>query len=134
MPLQLLSATPSPYARKVRIALTEKRIPFELITEVPWHSSTKTPLHNPLEKLPILIFDDDRKPIYDSSYILEYLEAKFPETRPLLPEDVDMALAAKQVQVVTGKSWGREVTAQREVDYPPFNFFTKSTSEKYRFV
>ena len=31
-----------------------------------------------------------------------------------------------------GKSWGREVTAQREVDYPPSfsNFFTKSTSKK----
>ena len=33
----------------------------------------------------------------------------------------------------TGKSWGREVTTQREVDYPPcfsFNFFTESTSKK----
>ena len=34
--LKLISATPSPYARKVRIALAEKNIAFELITEVPW--------------------------------------------------------------------------------------------------
>ena len=32
---RLISATPSPYARKVRIALAEKAIPFELTTEVP---------------------------------------------------------------------------------------------------
>ncbi len=35
--LKLISATPSPYARKVRIALIEINIPFELITEVPWN-------------------------------------------------------------------------------------------------
>ena len=33
--MKLLSATPSPYARKVRITLAEKGIPFELLTEVP---------------------------------------------------------------------------------------------------
>ena len=33
--LKLISATPSPYARKVRIALAEKAIAFELVTEVP---------------------------------------------------------------------------------------------------
>ena len=100
MPLQVLSALPSPYARKVRIALAEKGIPFDLITEVPWESSTQTPTYNPLEKLPILIFEDGTA-IYESSYILEYLEAKFPSTPPLFPPDLDDALFAKQVQVVT---------------------------------
>lgn len=52
---RLISATPSPYARKVRIALAEKAIPFELVTEVPWDSTTITPRYNPLEKLPILL-------------------------------------------------------------------------------
>ena len=48
----------SPYARKVRIALQEKRSPFELVTEVPWDSTTSTPKYNPLEKLPVLILED----------------------------------------------------------------------------
>ena len=101
MPIQVISSRPSPYARKVRIALTEKGIPFELTTEVPWESSTKTPIYNPLEKLPIVIFEDG-KAIYESSYILEYLEAKYPSTtQPLLPPEVDKALFAKQIQVVT---------------------------------
>ena len=56
--LQLISATPSPYARKVRIALAEKGIAFELLTEVPWNDTTSTPKFNPLEKLPVLILED----------------------------------------------------------------------------
>lgn len=38
--LKLISATPSPYARKIRIALAEKGLAFELVTEVPWDKTT----------------------------------------------------------------------------------------------
>ena len=95
---QLISATPSPYARKVRIALLEKRIPFELRTEVPWDSTTTTPRHNPLEKLPILLLEDGSG-VYESSYILEYLELMHPEV-PLLPKDVAGHLAARKLEVL----------------------------------
>ena len=95
---KLISATPSPYARKVRIALIEKGIPFELITEVPWNSTTATPRYNPLEKLPVLI-PDEGEAVYESSYILDWLELKYPQT-PLLPPDVDGILAAKKLDVL----------------------------------
>jgi glutathione S-transferase len=95
---KLISATPSPYARKVRIALAEKRIPFELITEVPWDRTTATPKHNPLEKLPILILADGSS-VYESSFILQYLELKHPET-PLLPDDIDGKIAARRLEVL----------------------------------
>ena len=95
---RLLSATPSPYARKVRIALAEKGIPFELITEVPWDSDTSTPRYNPLEKLPVLICEDGTS-VYESRYILEWLEIKHPEPR-LTPEDVDGILAVKRFEVL----------------------------------
>ena len=96
--MKLISATPSPYARKVRIALAEKGIPFELVTEVPWNEDTQTPLYNPLEKLPILILDDGSS-VYESHFILEYLEAKYP-VPALVPADADAALAAKRLQVL----------------------------------
>ncbi|MDB5374337.1 MAG: Glutathione S-transferase domain protein [Belnapia sp.] len=96
--LRLISATPSPYARKVRIALAEKGIPFELITEVPWDSTTATPQYNPLEKLPVLIFEDGTS-AYESRYILEVVEARWP-TPPLLPPGVDGILAARKVEVI----------------------------------
>ncbi len=96
--LTLISARPSPYARKVRIALAEKAIPFVLQTEVPWDSTTVTPRYNPLEKLPVLILPDGSA-VYESHFILEYLEAKFPEP-PMLPDDTDGKLAARQVEVL----------------------------------
>ena len=94
----LISATPSPYARKVRIALIEKGLPFELQTEVPWDSTTTTPRHNPLEKLPVLLLPDGSS-VYESSFILEYLELKHPEV-PLLPADIDGRLAARRLEVL----------------------------------
>lgn len=95
---RLISATPSPYARKVRIALLEKDLRFELLTEVPWDQTTMTPRHNPLEKLPVLLLDDGTS-VYESSHILEWLEVKHPEP-PLLPEDPDERLAARRLEVL----------------------------------
>jgi glutathione S-transferase len=95
---KLLSATPSPYARKVRIALFEKGLPFELVTEVPWDSTTSTPKYNPLEKLPVLILEDGSS-IYESSFIMQYLELKYPDT-PMLPSDVDGIIAARRLEVL----------------------------------
>jgi glutathione S-transferase len=97
--MRLISATPSPYARKVRIALAEKRIPFELVTEVPWNSDTTVPLYNPLEKLPVLLLDDGGS-VYESSHILEWLEAKYPDP-PLLPAGIDDRLEAKRCMVIS---------------------------------
>jgi glutathione S-transferase len=96
--LRLISATPSPYARKVRIALAEKNIAFELITEVPWNQGAMTEQHNPLAKLPVLILEDGSS-IFDSRFILEYLELIYPQT-PLLSSDVTDILLAKKLEVL----------------------------------
>jgi glutathione S-transferase len=95
---RLVSATPSPYARKVRIALAEKAIAFELITEVPWDSTTLTPCYNPLEKLPILLLEDGSS-VYESCFILEYLELKHPSP-PLTSANIDERLAARRLEVL----------------------------------
>jgi glutathione S-transferase len=99
MGLKLVSATPSPYARKVRITLAEKGIPFQLQTEVPWDSTTKTKDYNPLEKLPVLI-PDDGEAVYESSFILEWIEAKYPNP-PMFPPTKEKELLAKQIQVIS---------------------------------
>ncbi|MBU2533819.1 MAG: glutathione S-transferase N-terminal domain-containing protein [Alphaproteobacteria bacterium] len=95
---KLISATPSPYARKVRIALIEKGIPFELQTEVPWDNATRTPDYNPLEKLPVLIRADG-DPIYESHLIMEYLERVHPAPA-LVPQNDDDWLLAKRLEVL----------------------------------
>lgn len=97
--MKLISATPSPYARKVRIQLHEKGLPFELITEVPWNSDTTVPAYNPLEKLPVLILDDGRA-IYESAYILEWIERMYPDPS-LMPADRDAWLEARRYMVLS---------------------------------
>jgi glutathione S-transferase len=96
---RLISATPSPYARKVRIQLAEKNIPFELVTEVPWDNDTKTPQFNPLEKLPVLICDDGET-VYESRFVNEWLEIKHPDP-PLMPKDRDGLLLAKRFEILS---------------------------------
>ncbi len=100
MPLKLISATPSAYARINRIAFMEKDVPFELHNEVPWNLDTETPTYNPLEKLPILLLDDGTA-ICDSAVIQEYILEKFADKEPkLLPEGFDAYLQAKQIQTL----------------------------------
>ena len=48
--MKLIIATPSPFARKVRVALREKKINFNEIIDVPWNTNTITITHNPLGK------------------------------------------------------------------------------------
>lgn len=99
--LTLISATPSPFARMNRIAMSLKGIPFEIKDEVPWDSTTETPKYNPLEKLPILLFDDGREPVYDSTHIQEYIIQKYADKGPsLLLGDLDLDLKARQIQVL----------------------------------
>jgi glutathione S-transferase len=67
---------------------------------VPWDSTTATRRYNPLEKLPVLVLPDGRG-VYESRFILEWLEAKHPDP-PLLPPAArtDDVLAARQVEVI----------------------------------
>lgn len=89
---QLINARPSPYGRKVAIALLEKNVPFETVFDLPWADAVETRQHSPLEQLPILLVPGE-EPVYDSSYILHWTEARHPEP-PLLPSGRDERLAA----------------------------------------
>ena len=94
----------SPYARKVRIALHEKSIPFDLVTEVPWNSTTQTPRYNPLEKLPVLFDGDDVNPdnaVYESHFILDWIEYKFPP-----PKYLGLTPEGKESEVFCEKGTG----------------------------
>lgn len=89
--IRLINNGPSPFGRKVMVALFEKAVPFDIQWDIPWHKETIVGTHNPLEQLPILITEDDET-VYESSYILEWIEARFPEP-PLVPADEERRLA-----------------------------------------
>lgn len=71
--MKLIASLTSPFARKIRILLHEKQLPFELVVDIPWNEDTQVPAYNPLGKVPVLLTDDGEC-IYDSRVIAEYLE------------------------------------------------------------
>jgi glutathione S-transferase/RNA polymerase-associated protein len=76
----------SPYARKVRIALYEKGVPFERIRALHGDCNRTDFLHvNPRAEVPALI--EDGWSLFDSTVICEYLEERHPEPR-LYPADL----------------------------------------------
>jgi glutathione S-transferase len=94
--MKLVIAKPSPYSRKARIALLEKRIPFETVIDVPWNPGTHAPSFNPLGKIPILVLDDGRV-VHDSKVIIEYLETLELPPR-LIPLEASQRVAHKQIE------------------------------------
>ena len=91
MTFTLITALPSPFGRKVAIVMLEKGITFDVRYDVPWGDKTCTPDYSPLEQLPILI-GADGETVYDSAYICDWLEVRFPELA-LLPQDPAARLA-----------------------------------------
>lgn len=71
--MKLIASQTSPYARKIRILLAEKQLPFEFVVESAWSPDTTVPGYNPLNKIPVLVTDDGTC-LYDSCVIAEYLD------------------------------------------------------------
>lgn len=94
--MKLINSVTSAFGRKIAIALKEKDIPFEMVWDIPWNDQTIVPQYSPLEQLPILVTDDGEH-VYDSMYIVDWLERRYPNP-PLLPADTDAALAAMRLQ------------------------------------
>jgi glutathione S-transferase len=72
----------SPYARKVRVVMAEKRLPFELKLEKLWERRPEYLDMNPACTVPTLV-EDNGLIIPDSGVICEYLDEAYPET-PLM--------------------------------------------------
>ena len=92
--MKLLASLASPYTRKVRIVLAEKKIEcdMELVDVFPVDNPVNP--HNPLGKIPTLLLDDGT-PIYDSRVIVEFLDGKSPISR-LIPEDMRERVAVRR--------------------------------------
>ncbi len=92
--MKLYASVTSPYARKVRIALAEKKIECEMIAGSPTDKDSPVPEHNPLGKVPVLVLDDGTA-IYDSRVIVEYLDTVSPVSR-LIPEPSRQRIVVKR--------------------------------------
>ncbi|MGH7789081.1 MAG: glutathione S-transferase family protein [Candidatus Binatia bacterium] len=98
--MQLYSGPLSLFTAKVRIALDEKALPYDLIS-VPFSRAGYTPKHpevvriNPKAQVPVLV--DGDAALYDSSLILEYLEERYPDP-PLYPRNLALRVRCRQLE------------------------------------
>lgn len=82
--MKLLGSDTSPYVRKVRVVLAEKKIDYQYEREDVWSADSKIRESNPLGKIPCLIMDDGGA-VFDSRVIVEYLDNLTPVHRLIPP-------------------------------------------------
>ena len=99
----------SPFCRKVRLSLAEKRIEVELVEERYWEEDADFLRRNPAGKVPVLRLDGIM--MSESAAICEYIE----ETRPepsLMPEGAEARLEVRRLVSWFDDKFHREVTSK----------------------
>jgi glutathione S-transferase len=82
--MKLIGSNTSPYVRKVRIVMAEKRIDYQYELEDVWSPDSRIAQLNPLAKVPVLIMEDGGA-VFDSRVIVEYLDTLTPVHRLMPP-------------------------------------------------
>lgn len=75
--MKLIGAVTSPYARKARIVMSEKKLDFKFVTENVWAATTNIGDANPLGKVPCLVMEGGEA-LFDSRVIVEYIDTLSP--------------------------------------------------------
>ncbi|QDL52887.1 glutathione S-transferase family protein [Rhodoferax aquaticus] len=75
--MKLLGSTSSPYVRKVRVVMAEKKLDYTFVAEDVWAADTSIAESNPLGKVPCLVMEG-AEALFDSRVIVEYLDTLSP--------------------------------------------------------
>ena len=84
MPMKLIGSDSSPYVRKVRIVMVEKKLDYQFVTEDVWAAGTAIGASNPLGKVPCLVLEGGEA-VFDSRVIVEYLDTLSPVGKMIPP-------------------------------------------------
>jgi glutathione S-transferase len=130
----------SPYARKVRLVLAEKRLPVDLQLEKPWERRPEYLELNPAGTVPTLV-EDNGVVIPDSAVICEYLDEAYPEV-PIMGDTIverievrrlaawfDGKFAAEVTQNLLGEKYTRQQARRGNAD--PASIRTGYTALRY---
>jgi len=75
--MKLIGSSSSPYVRKVRITMAEKKLDYQYVTDNVWSADSRISESNPLGKVPCLVMEG-AEALFDSRVIVEYLETLSP--------------------------------------------------------
>lgn len=92
--MKLIGTPTSPYTRKARVVLAEKRMDYEFVVDAPYDDHSGVPRYNPLGKVPVLVLDDETS-IFDSRVIVEYLDHASPVAR-LIPDNIRQRIQVRR--------------------------------------
>ena len=98
----------SPYSRKVRLVLAEKRLAFEMRVEKPWERRPAYLELNPAGSVPTLV-EENGLAVPDSAVICEYLEEAYPDT-PLLGHTLAERVEVRRLVAWLDGKFSQEVT------------------------
>lgn len=96
--MKLITSLTSPYGRKARIVLLEKKIPFKIQVENPWSPDTPVSSFNPLGKVPALVLEDGIS-VFDSRVIVEYLDNVSPVAH-LIPNEPKIRMMVRGIEAL----------------------------------
>lgn len=99
----------SPFCRKVRLLLAEKKLEVDLFEEFVWEKRPDFVKRSPSSKVPLLIIDDFF--ISESNTIFEYLEEVYPDP-PLLPVAIADKIEARRFAHWFDDTFHRDVTSK----------------------
>ena len=75
--MKLIGSSASPYVRKVRVVMAEKRLDYQFVQENVWADDSTIGESNPLGKVPCLVMEGSEA-MFDSRVIVEYLDTLSP--------------------------------------------------------
>jgi glutathione S-transferase len=82
--MKLIGSISSPYVRKVRVVMAEKKLDYQFVEEDVWSADTNIMQSNPLGKVPCLVMEGGEA-LFDSRVIVEYLDTLSPVGKLIPP-------------------------------------------------
>ena len=116
MSMRLIGSLTSPYVRKVRIVMAEKKLEYKFVSENVWAGDTQIGASNPLGKVPCLVMDG-QEAVFDSRVIVEYLETLSPVGK-LIPASGRQRVEVKTWEALADGLLDAAITARLEQTWP----------------
>lgn len=114
--MKIIGALTSPYVRKVRVVMAEKKLDYQFVQEDVWSADTNIGTANPLGKVPCLVMEGGEA-VFDSRVIVEYLDTLSPVGK-LIPSQGRERAEVKTWEALADGLLDAAILARLETTWP----------------